>query len=87
MLGFIKKVFVVAMWFFGCYLSNVNPLEYVSINSKTCKVRSQIINVNSNESSFYLYSFNINKCSCSYNNINDPYTGLCVPDVAEKTNG
>ena len=51
-----------------------------------CKVRAEIINVNSNEPSFYPYSVKISKCSDSCNNINDPYAKLCVPGVVENMN-
>ena len=37
MLGFIKKVFVVAMTFVNFSLSNINPLQYVSMNNQECK--------------------------------------------------
>ena len=57
--------FVSAMIFFGCNLSNVNPLKCVSMNNQECKVRPEIININSNELSFYLYSVKINKGSGS----------------------
>ena len=51
MLGFVKKIFVSATASFGCNLSNVNPSNCVSM----CKVRQNIININSNEPSFYSY--------------------------------
>ena len=53
------------------------------MNSQDCKIRLQIINVNSNEPLLYPYSIKVNKCSGSCNNINDPYPKLCVPDVAK----
>ena len=53
------------------------------MNSQECKVRPKIINVNSNEPSFYPYSVKISKCSGSCNNINHPYAKLCVPDVSK----
>ena len=37
MLGFIKKVFVVAITFFSFNSLNVNSLEFVSINIKNVK--------------------------------------------------
>ena len=64
MFGFIKKVFVATMSFFSC-----NTLTCVSMNNQECKIRPEIININSNEP----YSVNINKCSGSFNNINDQY--------------
>ena len=35
--------------FFGYSLSRVNPLECVSMNNQECKVRPEIVNVNSNK--------------------------------------
>ena len=69
------------MMFFRCNVSNVNPLKCVSTSNQDCRIRPEIININSNEPSFYLYRVKINKCSDSYNNINDPYTKMCLPDV------
>ena len=83
MFGFIKKVFVVAMTTFNSNVLNVNPLKCVSINNQECKIRPQMININSNESLFYPYNVRINKCSGSYNNINDPCAKLCVSDVVK----
>ena len=54
MIGFIKKVFVVAMTFFNFNLSNANSLECVSINNQECKIRSEIINVNTNEPLYFI---------------------------------
>ena len=51
---FIKKVFVVAMTFFGCNVLNINPLKCVSMNNKKYETRPQIINININERSFIL---------------------------------
>ena len=42
----------------------------------TCQSRPRLFNINSNQSR----SVNINKCGWSYNGINDPYAGICVPD-------
>ena len=80
MFRFAKKVFVVAMTFFSCTLLNVNSLKYVSMNNQECKIRPEILNVNSNERSIYPYSIEINKCSSICDYINDLYAKLCVPD-------
>ena len=61
MFGFIKKVLVVAMTFFGFKPSNVNSLECVSMSNQECKIRSEIINVNTNEPVFYPFSVKVNK--------------------------
>ena len=71
---------------FSYNLSNVNSLECVSINHQECKVRQEIVNINSNEPIFYPFSIRTSKCSGSCNNINDPYAKLCVPDVIENLN-
>ena len=56
------------------------------MNNKECNIRPEIININSNEPTFYLYSIKVNKCSGSCNNINDPYSEMCVPDVVKNIN-
>ena len=86
MLGFIKKVFFTAMTFFSSNILNVNSLKWVSMSNQECKARPKIIDVNNNEPVFYPYSIKVNKCSGSCNNINDPYTKLCVPDIIKNIN-
>ena len=71
--------------FFGCNLSSVNPLECVSMKNQ-CKVRPEIVNVNSNEPVFFPFSIRTSKCSGSCNNINDLYVKFCVPDVVKNLN-
>ena len=51
------------------------------MNNQECKVRPKIVNVNSDESVFFSFSIKTSKCSGNFNNINDPYAKLCVPDV------
>ena len=64
MFGFIKKIFLTV-------LSCVNPLSAtllscISMNNQACKVRPEIINVNSDEAVFYHFSIKTSKCSGSY---------------------
>ena len=61
------------MTFFGYNLLNVNSLKCASMNNQECKIRPQIINMNSYNPSFYPYSVEVTKCSGRCNNINDPY--------------
>ena len=56
------------------------------MNNQTCKVRPEIINLNSSEPVFYPFSIKTSKCSGSCNNINDPYAKICVPDVVKDLN-
>ena len=86
MFGFIKKVFFTAITFFYFNVLNVNSLECVSINNQERKTKTKIIIINNNEPVFYPFSIKVNKCSGSCNNINDPYTKLCVPDVVKNIN-
>ena len=86
MFGFAKRIFVSAMMFFVCSLSSVNPLECVSMNSQKCKLRPEIVNVNSNEPLFFPFSIETSKRSGSCNNINNPYAKLCVPDFVKNLN-
>ena len=45
MFKFIKQIFISAMMFFGS-LSNVNPLECISMNNQESKVQPEIVNGN-----------------------------------------
>ena len=67
-------------------ISSVNPIECVPMSNQECKVRSEIVNVNSNEPLFYPFSIKTKKCSGSCNNVNNPYEQLCVSDVVKNLN-
>ena len=56
------------------------------MNNQACQVRPETINLNSNEPVFYPFSIRTSECSGSCNNINDPYTKTCVPDVVKNLN-
>ena len=64
MFRFIKQIFVSTMMFFG-NLSNLNPLECVSISNQECKIRPEIVIVNNNDPIFFRFSIKISKCSGS----------------------
>ena len=76
MLGFIKRYFFTGLAFLST-LTSVNLLSCISRNNQECKVRPQIVNVNSDEPVFYPFSIETSKCSGSCNNINDLYGKLC----------
>ena len=71
------------MMFFGCNISGVNSLKFVSVNYQEWKFRPEITNINSNEPLFYSYSIKVNKCSGSCNNINDSYSKMRFSDVVK----
>ena len=56
------------------------------MNNQECKVRPEIVNVNSDEPVFHPFSTKTSECSGSWKNINDPYAKLCVPDVGKSMN-
>ena len=56
------------------------------MNNQTSKARPEIINVNSNNPVFYPFNIKTSKCSGNWNNINDPYAKICVPDVIKDLN-
>ena len=51
------------------------------MTNNKCKVRSEIINVNSNGPAFYPFSIKTSKCCGSCTKINDQYAKMCVPDL------
>ena len=85
MFKFIKQIFISTLMSFSS-LSNVNPLECISMNNQECRVRHEIVNVNSNKPLFHPFSIKTSKCSSSCNNINDPYAKICVPDAVKNLN-
>ena len=93
MFGFIKKVLFTGLTVLlsvnplNATLLSTAPLKCVSImTNQECKLRTQIVNVNSDEPVFHPFSIKTSKCSGSCNNINDPYAKMCVPDVVKNLN-
>ena len=85
MFVFIKKVFHIGLLLLSS-LASKTPLSCISMNNQACKVRPEIINVNSNEPVFYPFSIKTSKCSGNCNNINDQYAKICIPDVVKYLN-
>ena len=56
------------------------------VNNQECKIRPEIVNVNSNEPLLYPFSIKTSKCNGICNNINSPHAKLCVPDVVKNLN-
>ena len=84
MLGFIKKIFLTRLTILS-YLNplSTNQLSCISKNNQECKVRPEIISVNSDEPVLYPFGIKTNKRSESCNNINDPYAKMSVPNVVK----
>ena len=85
MFRFIKKCFCIGSLLL-LNLLRTTPLSCISMNHQACKLRPEIVNVNSHEPVFYVFSVKANKCSGSCNNINDPYAKKCVPDTVKDLN-
>ena len=79
------KIFYIGSLFLSRLVSTTS-LNSISMKNKECKVRPEIINVNSNELVFYPFRIKTNKCSDSCNNINDPYAKTCVPNITKDLN-
>ena len=56
------------------------------MSNQECKIRPQIVKLNSDEPLFFPFSIETSKCSGSCNNINNPYAKLCVPHVVKNLN-
>ena len=67
-------------------LLSIKSLECISIKNEECKVRPKIVDINSNDPIFYLFSIKANKCNGNCNNINDPYARTCVIDIVKNLN-
>ena len=66
----VKKVFLLGL----TILSNfTNALDCISMKNQECKVRPEIIIINSSNPMFYPFSIKVNKCNGNCNNINNPY--------------
>ena len=85
MFVFIKKIFYIGSLFLLSLVSTTT-LNCISMKNRECKVRPEIINVNSNNPIFYPFSIKINKCSGNCNNINNPYVKIRVPDITKNLN-
>ena len=81
-----KNILAKGNVFFSFNAFNAIPVKCVSMNNKEYRIRPEIININSNEPTFYPYSIEVNKCSYSCNNINDPYAKFFDPDVVKNIN-
>ena len=85
MFRFIKQIFISATMLINSLL-RVNSLECISIKNEECKVRPEIVDINSNNPIFYPFSIKVNECNGNCNNTNDPYARICLPDIVKNLN-
>ena len=82
---FVKKVFFVGLTILS-NLTHATSLSCISMNNQPCKARPEVVNVNNNNPIFYPFSIKTSKSSGNCNNINDPYSKNCVPDIIKNVN-
>ena len=85
MFQLIKKVFLIGLTILSNF-TNATLLNYISMKNQECKTRPQVLNVNSNNPIFYLFSIKTSKCSGNCNNIKNPFAKICVPDTVKNLN-
>ena len=71
--GVIKKILAIIF-----LVSNVNSLKCVLIKNQECKTKEVIIN---HEYMLYPFSSKVNRCNGNCNNISNPYSRVCIPNV------
>ena len=74
MFGFIKKVLILVL------ISTVNSLKCILLKNQECKAREVIVD---NKYMTYSYSIKVNRCNGNCNNISNPYSRVCVPDITK----
>ena len=72
MLGLIKKVLILIL------MSTVNSLKCTSLKNQECKVREVIVK---NDYMIYPYSIKVNKCNGNCNDVSNPYSRVCIPNI------
>ena len=82
--SFVKKVLVLGLTVLSSSITGA--LNCISINNRECKVRPEIIDLSSNNPTFYPFSVKIKRCSGNCNSINDPYAKIRVPDSVKNLN-
>ena len=65
---------------------SATSLICISTKNQECKTRPKVIDINSNNPTFYHSSIKIKKCSGSCTNINNPYAKICHAYVVKDLN-
>ena len=82
--SFVEKVFVLGVTVLSS--SIIGALNCISMNNQECKVRPEIVDVNSNDPIFYPFSVKMNMYSGNCNSVNNPYARVCLSDVIKNLN-
>ena len=88
MFRFVRKIFFIGLTILSNFTNaiplNATTLSCISMSNQECKVRPEIVNINSNNSIFYPLSVKTSKFSGNCNNVNNPYARTCVADVVKR---
>ena len=72
---------------FGIFFGNSKGnIKCVFLNNRPCQTRSTLVNINSNEPLYYLFTVSVIECGGSCNTIDDPYVRVCVPNKVKYMN-
>ena len=67
-----------------------NHTKCVSLSNQKCEIQPTFINLHPNEYSqefyYYLFTVKLDKCTGSFNTLNDLSSKVCVPDKTEDLN-
>ena len=74
MFRFIKKVLTLVL------ISTVNSLKCNSLKNQECNVRKVIVD---NQYMAYPYKIRVNRCAGSCNDINNPHSKVCIPEITK----
>ena len=74
MFRFIKKVLILVL------ISTANSLKCISLKNQVCKVRKVVVD---NKYMAFPYKIEIDRCVGSCNNISNPYSKVCIPDIVK----
>ena len=81
MLSLIKQVFIVLLGF-----SSSLATKCLSLNDELCMTRPFLIDLNPAELKYYLFMVSLDKCSGSYNSLNDLSIKICVSSKRKDIN-
>ena len=74
MFRLIKKVLILVL------VSTVNSLKCISLKNEESKVRKVIVD---NKYMAFRYKIEIDRCVGSCNNLSNPHSKMCVPDIVK----
>ena len=77
---FIRLLSVSLIRSFGESLvsNSKGPIKCVSLNNQSYQARQKLVDINSNETLFYPFTANVNKCGGSCNTIDDLHARVCI---------